>query len=110
MQPIHQRERKLLRFFEIHGDVLRRLVETADVLVENFRPGVMARLGLAYEDLAECGDVALAFCWSHVRRGFYDLAKTKAPIATETLKRIAALYEIEERVRGKSAADRRALR
>ena len=28
-------------------DVLRRLVATADVLVENFRPGVMARLGLA---------------------------------------------------------------
>ena len=28
-------------------DVLRRLVESADVLVENFRPGVMARLGLA---------------------------------------------------------------
>ena len=34
-------------------DVLRRLVKTADVLVENFRPGVMARLGLAYEELAE---------------------------------------------------------
>jgi CoA:oxalate CoA-transferase len=33
-------------------DVLKRLVESADVLVENFRPGVMARLGLAYEDLA----------------------------------------------------------
>ena len=32
-------------------DVLQRLVESADVLVENFRPGVMARLGLAYEDL-----------------------------------------------------------
>jgi transposase len=54
--------------------------------------------------------ITLAFCWSHVRRGFYDLAKTKAPIATEALKRIAALYEIEERVRGKSAADRHALR
>src|SRR3954451_17713402 len=50
--------------------------------------------------------VTLAFCWSHVRRGFYDLAKSKAPIATEALKRIAALYEIEARVRGKSAADR----
>ncbi|MBW6454810.1 MAG: CoA transferase [Trueperaceae bacterium] len=31
---------------------LVRLVETADVLVENFRPGVMRRLGLGYEVLA----------------------------------------------------------
>ena len=54
--------------------------------------------------------VTLAFCWSHVRRGFYELAKSKAPIATETLRRIAALYEIEARVRGKSAADRLAVR
>src|SRR5271170_1166756 len=54
--------------------------------------------------------LTLVFCWSHVRRGFYDLAKTKAPIATEALQRIAALYEIEERVRGKSAADRLAVR
>ncbi len=32
-------------------DILRRLVRKADVLVENFRPGVMARLGLAPETL-----------------------------------------------------------
>ena len=32
--------------------VLHRLVSTADVLVENFRPGVMDRLGLGYEALA----------------------------------------------------------
>jgi transposase len=36
--------------------------------------------------------VTLAFCWSHVRRGFYDLAKSHAPIAVETLQRIGALY------------------
>jgi formyl-CoA transferase len=32
-------------------EALRRLVRTADVLVENYRPGVMARLELGYEDL-----------------------------------------------------------
>ena len=32
-------------------DLLRRLVRSADVLVENFRPGVMDRLGLGYEVL-----------------------------------------------------------
>jgi CoA:oxalate CoA-transferase len=33
--------------------ILRKLVATADVLVENFRPGVMERLGLGYAALAE---------------------------------------------------------
>src|SRR5277367_3397335 len=54
--------------------------------------------------------MTLVFCWSHVRRGFYDLAKTKAPIAMEALRRIAALYAIEQRIRGKSPADRLAVR
>jgi transposase len=54
--------------------------------------------------------VTLAFCWSHVRRGFYDLAKAKAPIAIEALKRIAALYAIEVDIRGKSATERRLAR
>jgi len=34
------------------ADILRRLVATADILVENYRPGVMDRLGLGYEALA----------------------------------------------------------
>jgi hypothetical protein len=49
--------------------------------------------------------IALPICSSHVRRGLNDLAKSKAPIAVEILKRIAALYGIEERVRGKSATE-----
>lgn len=32
-------------------EAFRRLVATADVLVENFRPGVMERLGISYEQL-----------------------------------------------------------
>ena len=33
--------------------VAKRLIGTADVLIENFGPGTMARLGLSYEQLAE---------------------------------------------------------
>jgi len=34
------------------GDIARRLIATADVVMENFRPGVMERLGLGYEQFA----------------------------------------------------------
>jgi alpha-methylacyl-CoA racemase len=34
------------------GQIFLQLVETADVLFETFRPGVMERLGLGYEDLS----------------------------------------------------------
>jgi len=53
--------------------------------------------------------IRLAFCWSHVRRKFYDLAD-KSPVATEVLQRIAQLYVIESNVRGTSADHRRAVR
>jgi crotonobetainyl-CoA:carnitine CoA-transferase CaiB-like acyl-CoA transferase len=32
-------------------EVARRLVKSADVLAENFRPGIMAKMGLGYDDL-----------------------------------------------------------
>jgi crotonobetainyl-CoA:carnitine CoA-transferase CaiB-like acyl-CoA transferase len=35
------------------AEVVRRLVERADVLVENFRPGTMARLGLGYDAIRD---------------------------------------------------------
>jgi hypothetical protein len=61
--------------------------------------------------LAKQGDVQLAFCWSHVRRKFYELATLgPAPIATEALTRIAELYRIEQDIRGRSAEERRMVR
>jgi len=64
-----------------------------------------------YKVLARQGDVQLAFCWSHVRRKFYELATPgPAPIATEALTRIAELYRIEGEIRGHSAEERRIVR
>ena len=69
----------------------------------------------AYKQLADSrragGPVTLAFCWAHWRRRFYEIAKAgPAPIASEALERIAALYAIETTIRGRSAEDRVAVR
>jgi len=41
--------------------ILKELVQDADALVENFRPGVMARLGLSYETLRQINS-RLVYC------------------------------------------------
>lgn len=45
-------------------DVLRKLVASTDVLVENFRPGVMTRLGLGYESLRSINPKLIYFAIS----------------------------------------------
>jgi formyl-CoA transferase len=60
--------------------VFRRLVETADVLVENYRPGVAKRLGVDYDALAGINP-RLVYCsisgfgqtGPYASRGGYDL-------------------------------------
>lgn len=48
-----------------------------------------------------------AACWAHLRRDFHDVWKgTASPIAREALERIGALYDIERRIAGISAAHR----
>jgi len=70
---------------------------------------------VAYDKLTvperEGGPLQLAHCWAHLRRRFYEIAEGgNAPIATEMLARIAALYEIEAQIRGHSAEERRIVR
>jgi transposase len=68
----------------------------------------------AYKTIADkrrSDAITLAFCWAHLRRAFYDIAKGgDAPIASEALERIAALYVIEKAIRGRSADERCAVR
>jgi biotin operon repressor len=74
--------------------------------------GVLQVDGYAgYRALAERGDVKRVFCWSHVRRYFYELAVGgPAPIAREALERIAELYQVEAEIRGCPAEARRTAR
>jgi len=72
--------------------VLLRLLKTADVLVENFAPGVMERLGLGYQDLRN-ENPALIYCslsgfgrtgpYKH-RRGFDLIAQAMSGIMSFT--------------------------
>jgi transposase len=52
-----------------------------------------------------------AACWAHARRKFFDVhAADDSPQALEALERIRALYAVEDDVRGKPPAERRAVR
>ena len=72
--------------------VLRRLIESADVLVENFGPGVMDRLGFGYADISK-KHPALIYCslsgfgrtgpYKH-RRGFDLVAQAMSGIMSFT--------------------------
>jgi crotonobetainyl-CoA:carnitine CoA-transferase CaiB-like acyl-CoA transferase len=72
--------------------VLRRLIESADVLVENFGPGVMDRLGFGYAEISKAHP-ALIYCslsgfgrtgpYKH-RRGFDLVAQAMSGIMSFT--------------------------
>ena len=64
-----------------------------------------------YEGVYEDGRIQEAACWAHVRRKFYDLLMAhKSPVAAEAIERIAALYAIEDEIRGRAPEERRAVR
>jgi len=45
------------------------------------------------------GTVTLAACWVRARRRFYDLLEAGSPVATDAVRRIGELYEIEAPIR-----------
>jgi crotonobetainyl-CoA:carnitine CoA-transferase CaiB-like acyl-CoA transferase len=62
-QAVNRNKRSVALDLADDGDLAqaRRLALAADVVVENFRPGVMARLGLGYESLA-ADSPGLVYC------------------------------------------------
>ena len=64
-----------------------------------------------FDALYADGTILEAACWAHVRRKFFDVHKAQgSPLAAEALKRIGALYGIEEEIRGKPPQERHAVR
>lgn len=62
-------------------------------------------------DAATPGRIRLAYCLVHARRNFVKVHKTtNSPFAREVIERIGAVYEIEARIRGRDAEERRAVR
>lgn len=60
---LNRNKRSIVADFKDAQDLarLKRLVEVCDVVVENFRPGVLPRLGLGYEDLSRLNP-KLVYC------------------------------------------------
>ena len=92
----------------------RGAVHGLKLLLDHYRGIVQCDGYGAYKTIADKrrnNAITLAFCWAHLRRAFYDIAKGgDAPIASEALARIAALYMIEKAIRGRSADERCAVR
>ena len=79
--------------------------------LEKFRGTLQADAYAGFNPLYENGRIQQAACWAHVRRKFYDLEQAHAsPVAREALGRIAALYGIEEQIRGRPPEERRQVR
>ena len=62
-----------------------------------------------YNRIGRGNAVTLALCLAHARRPFIDFAD-KEPVAAEILRRFAAIYRIEDKVRGQSPEARLAVR
>jgi transposase len=55
----------------------------------------------AYERYARKSGITHAQCWTHARRGFFESQDAEPQAAAEALRRIGALYKIEEEIRSK---------
>jgi transposase len=77
----------------------------------NFTGALQADAYAGFHHLYGDGRIYEVACWAHARRKFHEIHAIHAsPTTTEALARIAALYAIEDDIRGKPAELRREVR
>lgn len=72
-------------------EVVRRLLERADVIISNFRPGVMEKLGLGYE---ECARVNPALIYCTISAFGQEGGYSRVPGSDTILQAISGLMDI----------------
>ncbi len=76
-----------------------------------FRGTLQADAYAGFHHLYQDDRIQEAACWAHVRRKLYDLQQAQAsPLATEAVKRIGQLYDLEREIRGRLPEERKAFR
>lgn len=79
--------------------------------LKSFKGALHADAYAGFHHLYGDGDIYEVACWAHARRKFHEIHVLHAsPTTTEALNRIAAMYAIEDEVRGKPAELRREVR
>ena len=79
--------------------------------LRRFRGALQADAYAGFNQLYQDGRIQEVACWAHVRRKFYDLEQAHAsPLAREALERIAALYAVEDEIRGRPPDERKQVR
>jgi transposase len=85
----------------------RHLADFAGIL----QADAYAGFNRLYEPDRQPGPILEAACWSHARRRLFELAAvSKAPIASEAVRRIDELFAIEREINGRPATERLAVR
>jgi len=85
--------------------------EHPQVHLKLFRGILQADAYGGFDALYADGIILEAACWAHVRRKFFDVHKAQgSPLAAEAIKRIGALYGIEDAIRGKPPQERHSVR
>jgi len=79
--------------------------------LKTFQGALQADAYAGFNQLYKDGRIQEIACWAHVRRKFHDLEQAHgSPLAREALERIAALYGIEDEIRGRPPDERQQVR
>ena len=79
--------------------------------LKTFQGALQADAYAGFNQLYKDGRIQEVACWAHCRRKFHDLEQAHgSPLAREALERIAALYAIEDEIRGRPPDERKQVR